>query len=57
LPFPALDGGKAVILFSEGIFRRKLIRQEVENILHTIGFAILILLVMAVTIREILALL
>jgi len=57
LPFPALDGGKAVILFSEGVFRRKLIRQEVENILHTIGFAILILLVMAVTIREILALL
>jgi len=57
LPFPALDGGKAVILFSEGIFRRKLIRQEVENILHTVGFALLILLIMAVTIREILALL
>lgn len=54
LPFPALDGGKVFFLALEGIFRKKVIRQEVENIIHTIGFIILILLMLAVIFRDIL---
>jgi len=54
LPFPALDGGKIFFLTLEGIFRKKVIRQEVENLIHTIGFIILILLILAITFRDIL---
>lgn len=53
LPFPALDGGKITFLALEGIFRKKVIRQEIENIIHLVGFAILILLMVAVTYRDI----
>jgi len=57
LPLPALDGGRAVIIFAEGIARRKIMRVEIENILHMIGFVIIITLLLAVTLREIIALL
>ncbi len=53
LPFPALDGGKILFLALEGIFRKKVVRQEVENLIHTIGFIILIILVLAITFRDI----
>jgi regulator of sigma E protease len=53
LHFPALDGGKALFLGLEGIFRRKIIRTEVENIIHLIGFGLLILLLIAITYRDI----
>ena len=54
LPFPALDGGKILFLALEGIFRKKVVRQEVENLIHTIGFIILIVLILAITLRDIL---
>lgn len=57
LPLPALDGGRAVMIFAEGIFRRKIIKTEIENMLHMIGFILLIGLVVAITLREIIALL
>lgn len=53
LPFPALDGGKILFLGLEGIFRKKVVRQEVENLIHTIGFIILIILILAITFRDI----
>ena len=53
MPFPALDGGKIIFLGLEGIFRKKIIRQEVENIIHMIGFALLILLILFVTLRDV----
>ncbi|AKM82002.1 TPA: hypothetical protein DD449_02895 [Candidatus Berkelbacteria bacterium] len=53
LPFPALDGGKVLFLALEGIFRKKVIRQEVENWIHMIGFALLIILMIAITYRDI----
>lgn len=53
LPFPALDGGKVLFLSLEGLFRRKVVRQEIENIIHMIGFALLILLILAITYRDI----
>jgi regulator of sigma E protease len=53
LPFPALDGGRAILILAEGIVRRKVIKEEIESILHTVGFAILIILISAITIKEI----
>lgn len=54
LPFPGLDGSRALILFLEGIFRKKVIRSEIESILHMIGFIILIGLILLVTLEDIL---
>lgn len=54
LPMPALDGGKVLFLSLEGIFRKKVVRQEIENLIHTIGFILLIILLLAITFRDIL---
>ena len=54
LPFPALDGGKILFLGLEGIFRKRVVRQEVENLIHTIGFILLIILLLVITFRDIL---
>lgn len=54
LPFPALDGGKVLFLALEGIFRKKVVRTEVENLIHTIGFILLIILMIAIVFRDIL---
>lgn len=53
LPFPALDGGKMLFLILEGAFRRKIVRQEIENAIHLIGFVLLILLFVAITFRDV----
>lgn len=53
LPFPALDGGKVLFLALEGIFHKKVVRQEIENIIHLVGFGLLILLIIAITYRDI----
>lgn len=52
LPFPALDGGRLIFVLTEGILRRRVFRQELENALHNIGFAFLILLMLAVTFKD-----
>ncbi|OQA51928.1 MAG: putative zinc metalloprotease [candidate division WS2 bacterium ADurb.Bin280] len=57
LPFPALDGGRAILILLEGIFRRRVIKEDFENLLHTIGFVILIGLIAIITFKEIIALL
>ena len=56
LPFPGLDGSRALLIGLEGIFRKKVITSEVESLIHTIGFVILILLILLVTFKDILAL-
>ena len=48
LPIPALDGGRLLFLVIEGI-RRKPIKPEKEGLVHAIGFALLILLIIIVT--------
>jgi len=53
LPFPALDGGKVLFLALEGLFRKKVVRQEIENIIHLVGFALLILLFVAITFKDV----
>jgi regulator of sigma E protease len=53
LPFPALDGGRIVIAFIEGVIRRKLPVKFV-NSLNAIGFILLLTLMLVVTIKDIL---
>ncbi|OQA04634.1 MAG: putative zinc metalloprotease [bacterium ADurb.Bin400] len=53
LPFPALDGGRILFVVLEKILGRKVVKEEVENIIHTIGFALLIALLIAITYRDI----
>lgn len=52
LPFPALDGGRAIFVILEQI-RRKPVKQKVEAIFHAAGFALLMLLVVIVTFKDI----
>ncbi len=52
IPFPALDGGRFLFLIIEKV-RRKPVSQNIEGMVHMIGFALLLLLVIVVTIRDI----
>lgn len=51
IPFPALDGGRFLFLMIEAI-RRRPVSQKIEGIVHQIGFAVLMLLIVAVTYRD-----
>ena len=52
IPIPALDGGKILLNFIEGI-RRKPLKPETEGIITLIGFGLLMLLMVAVTWNDI----
>jgi len=52
LPFPALDGGRVFFLLIEGI-RKKPVNQRFETAMHNIGFALLMILILIVTFRDI----
>jgi len=51
IPFPALDGGRFLFLMIEAV-RRRPVSQRVEGVVHQIGFALLMLLIVAVTYRD-----
>ena len=55
LPIPALDGGRLVFLIIEAI-RGKKISQEKEGMVHAIGFALLMLLMVFVLFNDIMRL-
>ena len=55
LPFPAFDGGRILFLFIEKIFRKP-VSKKVENIIHSIGFFLIIGLLIFVTLNDILRL-
>ncbi len=55
LPIPALDGGRVAFLILEAI-RRKKASVRLESTVHGIGFALLMLLVVFVTFKDILGL-
>jgi len=55
LPFPALDGGRVVVLAYEAIFRRKM-SEKVEVAINVIGFAILMVLMVLICIKDIIQL-
>lgn len=52
LPLPALDGGRIIFVLLE-VVRRKPVDHHIEAMVHNIGFVILLLLVLLITIRDI----
>ncbi len=56
LPFPALDGGRLLFVGIEAIIRRP-INPKIANILNTVGFALLILLMLVIAVSDIFKLL
>ena len=55
LPFPALDGGRILFVAIEAIIRRP-IKAKITNAVNTVGFALLILLMLVVTYHAIIKL-
>ena len=55
LPFPAFDGGRVLFLIIEKI-KGKPVKPEVENWFHTIGFILLMILMLYITYQDILRL-
>lgn len=53
IPFPAFDGGHLVFIILEKI-RRKPVDKKIEGIIHTIGFSLLMLLIIVITFGDIL---
>lgn len=56
LPFPALDGGRIVFIIAEKLVGKKVVKEKVENIIHTVGYMLLILLALAITYKDIIKL-
>lgn len=55
IPFPAFDGGRILFLIIEKI-KGKPVKAETENLIHTIGFFLLLALIVFVTINDIIRL-
>ncbi|HWQ88421.1 MAG TPA: RIP metalloprotease RseP [Desulfitobacteriaceae bacterium] len=51
-PIPALDGSRLVFLILEGV-RRKPLKPERENLIHLVGFVLLLALMLAITYQDI----
>jgi regulator of sigma E protease len=52
IPFPALDGGRVLFVIIEAVTRRP-IKAKIANTLNTVGFFILISLMLVITYRDI----
>jgi regulator of sigma E protease len=52
MPFPALDGGRFLFVIYEFISRRRA-NAKMENLIHTVGFALLMLLILVITWHDI----
>ena len=55
IPFPAFDGGRILFLIIEKL-RGKPVKAETENLIHNIGFFLLLALLVYVTFNDILRL-
>lgn len=53
LPIPALDGGRLVLVVFAGV-RRKNLNPEVEGVIHLVGMAILLMLIVLISYQDIL---
>ena len=54
LPIPALDGGRLLFVIIEWVRRGKRIPPEKEGLVHMIGFALLIAMVLVISYNDIL---
>lgn len=52
LPFPALDGGRLIIVLIEGVTRRR-IKPSVVNAINAFGFILLLLLMLIITVNDV----
>ena len=52
-PLPALDGGRIAFVLLEGVRRGKRISPKAEGLIHTIGFALLMTAILAITYQDI----
>ena len=55
LPFPAFDGGRILFLIIEKI-KGSPVNAKVENMFHTVGFILLMLLMVYITLQDIIKL-
>ncbi len=55
LPIPALDGGRLVFVLIEKIFKKK-VSMKYEQAAHTVGFVLLLFLIIVVTVRDVIGL-
>jgi len=53
IPFPALDGGRIIFVILEWIRRGKRVSHRVEGIVHSVGFMILLALMVLITYQDI----
>ena len=54
LPIPPLDGGKLFFLILELLFRKRVVRQEVENAITLVGIVLVGGLVIIISVRDVL---
>ena len=52
LPIPAMDGGRIFLLLIE-LIKRKPVKPETENLVNTVGFILLLALMLLVTINDV----
>ncbi len=52
IPFPALDGGRLLFIVIEAIFGKK-VAPKLEGVIHSVGMAILLLAILAITIKDV----
>ena len=52
LPLPALDGGRLLFILVEVVTGRR-VNQRMESVIHMIGYGLLLLLILAVTFKDI----
>jgi len=53
IPFPALDGGRVIFIVLEWLRRGKRVSPKTEGIVHSIGFMILIALMVLITYQDV----
>ena len=54
LPLPALDGGRIIFVLPEMLFRKR-VPAQMENTIHMIGFAALLILMVVITAQDIIS--
>ncbi|OGY26483.1 MAG: hypothetical protein A2Z11_02590 [Candidatus Woykebacteria bacterium RBG_16_43_9] len=52
LPIPAVDGGRLFFTLFEGVTRKK-VNPNIERLIHTVGFAVLLVLFLVITVNDI----
>ena len=52
IPFPAFDGGRILFILIEAVTKKK-VDTKIEGIIHTVGFVLLMILMVYITVQDI----